>query len=136
MFKRFIGSQPGFAGSRWKYGSDGDRPDFVCPRGRIGVELAEWLHEEQTRRSVQISRYENEIVCAAQRRRMTRFLKSFKRSNIDRYMVIATPRLLPGRKERLATIEALLCFLANAPPPSSDFERRRGRTFGPGELPV
>jgi hypothetical protein len=38
VFKRFIGSQPGFVGLRWKYSSDGDRPDFVCPRGRIGVE--------------------------------------------------------------------------------------------------
>jgi len=39
VFKRFIGSQPGFAGSRWKHGSDGDRPDFVWPRERLGVEV-------------------------------------------------------------------------------------------------
>jgi len=67
VFKRFIDSQPGFARLRWRYGSDGDRPDFVWPRGRIGVELGEWLHQEQTRRSVELDRYENttSILCAA-----------------------------------------------------------------------
>lgn len=135
MFKRFVASQASFAGSRWRYGSDDDRPDFVWPRGRIGVELGEWLHEEQTRSSVQSHRYEDEINCTAKRRGLTPFLKSFKRSNIDRYFVLATPRSLPRRKERLAAIDALLSFLADAPRPSSEFERRRGKIFGLADLP-
>ena len=39
VFNRFIASQPGFAGARWNYGTDGDRPDFTWQRGAIGVEL-------------------------------------------------------------------------------------------------
>jgi hypothetical protein len=136
VFKRFIASQPGLARSRWEYGSDRDRPDFVWPRGSIGVELGEWLHQKQTSRSVQLDGYENEIISGAQRRHLTRFLKSFRSSDIDRYTVIASPKLLPERRERTPTIDALLSFLASAPPPSNAFERRWGRTFGPGDLPA
>lgn len=135
VFDRFITAQEGFVGASWLYASDDDRPDFVWPGGHIGVELGEWLHEEQTRRSVQSHTYEDEINRAAQRRGLKPFLKSFKRSNTDRYMVIATPRLLPRAKDRQATIDALLSFLATAPPPSGDFERRRGKGFGAGVLP-
>jgi hypothetical protein len=46
-----------------------------------------------------------------------------------------TLRALPRRNKRSAAIDALLSFLIDAPPPSSDFERRLGRTFGPGSLP-
>ena len=119
MFKRFIAIQPGLAKSRWEYGSDRDRPDFVWSRGSIGVELGEWLHQKQTSRSVQLDQYENKIVSAAQRRHLTRFLKSFRSSDIDRYTVVASPKPLPDRRERISTIDALLSFLAKAPPPSN-----------------
>lgn len=135
VFERFIATQVGFAGSCWNYASDDDRPDFVWPQGCIGIELGEWLHKEQTSKSVQTARYEDEINRAAQQRGLTLFLKSFGLSDVDRYTVLLIPTELPLRKERPAAINALLSFLESVPRPSSEFESRHGKRFGRDDLP-
>ena len=137
VFKRFIAVQPGFAVRRWRYaGRNSDRPDFIVRRDHIGVELGEWLHPEQTRRSIQFDKYESAIIRAAKQRRLTSFLKSFKPSDAERYTVIVTVKSLPRPADWTETIKGLLTFLAKAPSPSTNFERRWGRLFGPGELPA
>jgi hypothetical protein len=54
IFKTFISVEPNFAGGELKCEQcPKDPPDFICieKKRRIGVELGEWLHENQTARS-------------------------------------------------------------------------------------
>jgi hypothetical protein len=45
VFKRFLETQRSLTRQHWRYdGANHERPDFVLPEEKIGVELAEWIH--------------------------------------------------------------------------------------------
>src|SRR5262245_27526706 len=54
VFEKFIANRPDFAGSPVSWEEGDDPPDVLCKDGtgkRIGVELAEWLNEDQMQAS-------------------------------------------------------------------------------------
>ena len=64
IFDAFIGIEPNFAGGPVTYEQcEKDPPDFICKndKRRIGVELGEWLHKEQTDKSRALEDIEEEI---------------------------------------------------------------------------
>ncbi len=124
VFKRFLETQPELRARRWRYeGGNHERPDFVLLKGRIGVELGEWLHEKQTKAARELDRFETEMRQAAHCRWMTAFTKSFKPSPIPRYAVIISVKKVPARQNKQAVIKALLDFLRNARRPGTAWER-------------
>ena len=49
VFRRFLATQSEYRQSQWEYcGANHERPDFVLLDEKIGIELGEWLHEDQT----------------------------------------------------------------------------------------
>lgn len=132
---RFLSTQPRLKAKSWKYtGSGHRRPDFVSS-DHIGIELAEWLHQEQTRAARGLERFEQEIIAAATTRPMTAFLKSFEASELQRYTVVVHIREVPRRRGRAETTNLLLDFLQTCSKPCSGRELRYGRVFGQAELP-
>lgn len=64
IFDAFIKIEPNFDGEPVTYEQcEKDPPDFICKndKKRIGVELGEWLHKEQTERSRALEDIEEEI---------------------------------------------------------------------------
>jgi len=64
IFDAFIEFEPNFAGEPLTCEQcENDPPDFICEndKRRIGVELGEWLHKEQTDRSRSLEDLEEEI---------------------------------------------------------------------------
>jgi len=135
VFERFLSTQPSLKVKRWEYtGAGHRRPDFVS-RDHIGVELAEWLHQKQTRTARELERFEQEIIAATTTHRMTAFLKSFEAFELQRYTVVLHVREVPRRRGRAETTNRLLGFLQTCAKPCSDREFRYGRVFGQAELP-
>jgi len=136
VFKRFLETQPELRARRWRYeGRYHERPDFVLLKGRIGVELGEWLHQKQTVAARELDRFETEMRQAAHRRRMTAFTKSFKPSSTTRYAVVISVKKVPARQNKQAVIKALLGFLRRARKSGTAWERRYGVMVGQAELP-
>lgn len=135
VFARFLSTQPRLKAKTWKYTGTGHRrPDFVSS-DHIGIELAEWLHQEQTRAARELERFEQEIIAAATTRRMTAFLKSFEASELRRYTVVLHVRGVPRRRARAETTNRLLDFLQTCAKPCGARKLRYGRVFGQAELP-
>jgi hypothetical protein len=62
IFESFVNFSPEFAGRPVKCEEGPDPPDYICvddAGNRIGVELGEWLNEQQTRESKERERLEN-----------------------------------------------------------------------------
>lgn len=136
VFKRFVQTQPELHARRWRYeGGYHERPDFVLLKGRIGVELGEWLHRKQTAAARELDRFETEMGQAAHRRLMTAFTRSFKPSPTTRYAVVISVKKVPARQNKQAVIKALLDFLRKARRPGTAWERRHGVMVGQAELP-
>jgi hypothetical protein len=130
VFERFLATQDALRTKSWTYiGAHHGRPDFVSADG-VGVELAEWLHEGQTRTSREIDRFEEKIVSTAERRGLTAFLKSFEASEERRYQVALHLREVPRRRCWPKLTNELLEFLLVCPKPSSGREIEHGMVFG------
>ncbi len=135
VFARFLSTQPPLKAKTWKYtGSGHRRPDFVSSDG-VGVELTEWLHQNQTQRARETEKFEQEIVSAAEARHLTAFLKSFDASDLPRYVVVVHTREVPRQRDREEVTTRLLDFLVACDKPRSARELRYGRIFGQAELP-
>ncbi|MGA8154358.1 MAG: hypothetical protein WB952_25670 [Terriglobales bacterium] len=62
IFESFTKFYPNFAGAKVKCEDGPDPPDFICAEEsglRVGVELGEWLNEQQTRESKERERLED-----------------------------------------------------------------------------
>jgi hypothetical protein len=135
VFARFLSTQSPLKAMSWKYTGSGHwRPDFVSSDG-VGVELAEWLHESQTRTAREIEKFEQEIISAAEARHLKPFLKSFDASELPRYVVVVHVRKVPRQRGREEITKGLLDFLVTCDKPRTAWELRNGRTFGQAELP-
>ena len=69
VFQAFVNFCPDFAGVRVKCEEGPDPPDYICTDEtgkRIGVELGEWLNEQQMKRSKERERLEDSY-CAVLR---------------------------------------------------------------------
>jgi hypothetical protein len=135
VFRRFLATQSEYRRSQWEYcGASHERPDFVLLDEKIGIELGEWLHEEQTAASREIDRFEKEINEAAVAHGLNAFTRALKASTEERYMTLVDVKTIPRRIDKGPAIEALLDFLRTARKPASDRELRFGVRYAT-ELP-
>ncbi|HXR25053.1 MAG TPA: hypothetical protein VN742_06810 [Candidatus Binataceae bacterium] len=112
--------------SKWEHlGAGHEQPDFILVRESLGIELAEWLDEDQTKKAREFDRFEKEINEAAASSLMT-FAKSFQPSTEQRYMTLLELKALPRRNEKNVVIGHLLDFLGGARRPQTSWEQRFG----------
>ncbi len=135
VLQRFLDTQPEYCKSRWeRSGASHDRPDFILPDEKIGIELGEWLHEEQTAAAREIGRFEKEINNTVIASGLTAFAKSFTHSADERYMTLLEVKSVPRRKEKDSAIHLLLDFLRAARKPETARELEFG-VIHAAELP-
>lgn len=136
VFARFLQAQPNLTSRGWHYcGAHHERPDFVLPKERIGVELGEWLDPKQTEAARELDRFEREINEAARVQGVAEFSKSFKPSCETRYGAIVHVKRVPSRRDKALVVKALFGHLRAARKPANDRERRFGVGTGPAEMP-
>ena len=135
VFRRFLDTQPKYRRSRWKRSGGGhEPPDFIISKEKIGVELGEWLHKQQTADAREIDRFERGINKRATAKRISAFAKSLTRSTEERYMTLADVKSLPRRREKDLAIDLLLDYLRTAKKPETARERKHGVIYA-AELP-
>ncbi len=107
IFKAFVATEPNFAGEPFSWSAGADPPDILCETNkvrRIGVELREWLHEDQTTRARAFEDLEREI--AGQ-------IPSSVLKQLNQYWISLIPRseVFPSKSKRLQFKSELVDFL-------------------------
>jgi hypothetical protein len=92
--------------SCWKYRGVNSPVDFICEDKAIGIELAEWIDEEQARWVNERDRFREQINIEITRRRLARFSTGGAGCTVQVYI-----RTLPARIEKSKAVEQLIDFL-------------------------